>query len=798
MGAVTPAPPPHTAVRPSAPLELARWPLACAIFAALAAALFAPVLLDGRTLAPGDATLYYYPHYVARHWLWTPALYSGYPVFADPQAMTWYPPAMLLGAIPGSWNLFVVLAYAVAGGSMFCFVLRLTGSRSAGAASGVVYAGSGFAVAHLEHTSILHTYAWAPLVLWSLEELRRSPSSRWLALGAVATALAALAGHPQVFAYLGLVALGYALLPAPQQGGGWPDRMRPIAALVLGVGMASVLFVPMLALAGESVRSAGAPGRAFDVSLAPHQLPQLLFPFLYGGQAHVVGLGPGTYTGGDSWIESTGFVGLVPLALAGLAIWLRPRRAEVRFFAVATLLALAVCVGDALPFAKLLALLPGLDRFRVPARLLFVTTLSLSVLAGIGLQALWALPRPQRSRTLRRAVLILGGVGAIAWLGAATTSDRAGGIRASPLLLLQVGSAALAAALLFLACRYARPAVRMAFVAGLALELASVAAFAPWRDSPKASEAFAFPETLRGVHDDLARSRQRSVTLSAFGPLETAPPNRNQIWEIPSVIGYGPLPLARYADLLRLAPAGHLGRADELARVLGPNDRSLDLLATRYLLVPGVTRPGARPDLFQPTRALVERSGRWRLHAVHRGVSVYENLHALPRAWIAGELRAVGSDEVVDAIRRGRLRDGTRFDPTRTALVEEEAQPLSCPAPCGNAEIVSLVDTQMVVRTRARSGAMLVLSDVAYPGWQALVDGEPAPIVRTDFVLRGVRVPAGEHRVALSFRPRSLLLGVGLSVLCAVSLALWCSRAARRHAAASGAVSPPPPSRSTP
>lgn len=781
---MTPAPSPYTAVRSRAPHELARWLLACAIFAALAATLFAPVLLDGRTLAPGDATLYYYPHYVARHWLWTPALYSGYPVFADPQAMTWYPPAMLLGAIPGSWNGFVVLAYAVAGGSMFCFVRRLTGSPSAGAASAVVYAGSGFAVAHLEHTSILHTYAWAPVVLWSLEELRRSPSSRWLALGAVATALAALAGHPQVFAYLGLVALGYALLPALQDGGGWSARMRPIAPLVLGVGMASVLFVPMLALAGESVRSAGAPGRAFDVSLAPHQLPQLFFPFLYGGQARAVGLGPGTYTGGDSWIESTGFVGLVPLALAGLAVWLRPRRTEVRFFAVATLLALAVCLGDALPLAKLLARLPGLDRFRIPARLLFVTTLSLSVLAGIGLQALWALPRPQRSRTLRRTVLILGGVGAIAWLGAATTSEGSG-IRASLLVLVQVGGAALAVALLFLACRHARGAVRVAFIAGLALELASVAAFAPWRDSPSADETFAFPELLRGVHDDLARSRQRSVTLSAFGPLETAPPNRNQIWGIPSVVGYGPLPLARYADLLRLAPAGHLGRADELARVLGPNDRSLDLLAARYLLVPGVTRPGARPDLFQPTRELVERSGRWRLHAVCRGVSVYENLRVLPRAWIAGELRAAGPDEVVDAIRRGRLRDGTRFDPIRTALVEEAASRVSCSAPCGSAEILSLADTQIVVRTRARSAAMLVLSDVAYPGWQALVDGEPAPIVRTDFVLRGVPIPAGEHRVALSFRPMSLVLGVALSVLCAVSLALWCIRAARRRAAPS-------------
>ena len=52
--------------------------------------------------------------------------------------------------------------------------------------------------------------------------------------------------------------------------------------------------------------------------------------------------------------------------------------------------------------------------------------------------------------------------------------------------------------------------------------------------------------------------------------------------------------------------------------------------------------------------------------------------------------------------------------------------------------------------------SLLVLTDVHYPGWKATVDGEPAQIERVDYLLRGVRVPAGSHRVEFSYEPLEL------------------------------------------
>jgi uncharacterized membrane protein YfhO len=65
-----------------------------------------------------------------------------------------------------------------------------------------------------------------------------------------------------------------------------------------------------------------------------------------------------------------------------------------------------------------------------------------------------------------------------------------------------------------------------------------------------------------------------------------------------------------------------------------------------------------------------------------------------------------------------------------------------------------------VVQERA---GLLVLTDPYYPGWQAAIDGQAAPIHRVNHDLRGVFVPAGTHTVVFSYRPLSVLIGAILA-----------------------------------
>jgi len=57
------------------------------------------------------------------------------------------------------------------------------------------------------------------------------------------------------------------------------------------------------------------------------------------------------------------------------------------------------------------------------------------------------------------------------------------------------------------------------------------------------------------------------------------------------------------------------------------------------------------------------------------------------------------------------------------------------------------------VRVRASGPGLLVLSEVAYPGWRVRVDGAPAELRTPAGVLRGVLLPAGGHTVEFSYTP---------------------------------------------
>jgi uncharacterized membrane protein YfhO len=80
--------------------------------------------------------------------------------------------------------------------------------------------------------------------------------------------------------------------------------------------------------------------------------------------------------------------------------------------------------------------------------------------------------------------------------------------------------------------------------------------------------------------------------------------------------------------------------------------------------------------------------------------------------------------------------------------------------------VLQVDDTRVRLRVQSAAAAFLVLSDVHYPGWTATVDGVPTHIYRTNYILRGIQVPAGDHSVVFTFRPLSVYLGWAISALC--------------------------------
>ena len=84
-----------------------------AFYGVLYTLFFSPVVFSNELLAPGDGYVYYLPNFFSKGFLWEPLIFSGFPVAADPQAMTWYPVAAFFSMIH-SWNAFVIMAYVLA------------------------------------------------------------------------------------------------------------------------------------------------------------------------------------------------------------------------------------------------------------------------------------------------------------------------------------------------------------------------------------------------------------------------------------------------------------------------------------------------------------------------------------------------------------------------------------------------------------------------------------------------------------------------------------------------------------
>lgn len=159
-------------------------------------------------------------------------------------------------------------------------------------------------------------------------------------------------------------------------------------------------------------------------------------------------------------------------------------------------------------------------------------------------------------------------------------------------------------------------------------------------------------------------------------------------------------------------------------------------------------------------------------------VKIYAFRDALPRAY--GVCAAVHAPDAAAAF--ARLSD-PGFDPAQ-AVVLEGAGPegVSLGPPC-SVEIrwERFAPEERILEARFPRAGWLVLMEAFAPGWRAFVDGRPVPVLPANGLFQAVAVPEGIHTVRWVYRPDSLGLGGGITLLSGLFLIV---RAAARRAAA--------------
>ncbi len=707
--------------------------------------LWSPDPADRAVLVEGDFTSQYYPLqlFAARELAagrlptWNPYLNAGQPALADIQTGAFYPLNLLPNLVLSLFDLpyglgmltaQVIIHFSLASLFTYLFVRRLArragarprAARFAAAVSALTFSYAGYLTSFpVQQLTILETSVWLPCVLLFLDRAYHTdhPGPQ-VVLAGVSLACALLAGHPQTALYLvyATVAYGFFLM-AGRQGERWASRALPLAlTMLLGFGIAAVQLVPTFAFISRSTRSDltyDATASGFSLIEASH----LLYPGYFGG--------------------SPQYVGILPLVLAAASVFVvRARRQVIFWLAVAALSFVLAFGGNTFLYSFLYLAAPGFGSVRNQERVIYLFSFAVSVAAGYGaLVLVHPLQRALRTRFQRFArglgwvTVAALGFTALLYFGylQGLQQDVAfaafeGVLRHQVLLLLMVGGALL----LFSLRRQGQPRQRwrVALTLGLiALNLFTI----NWQfNLATPSPGGPFPQT--GLVAFL-QQQPGIFRISSTGYLPGGS-SAGAVYGIEDITANTPLRLSAFQQF-----------QDRVWTL-----RQLQLLNVHYV----VDTRDLDPSELEP----VYEEG---------GVKVYRLLDPFPRAWIVHDAVALDDEETL------RLLNTGEFDPRVSAIVSADIGGPALDAGgqgVGSAQIIESRPGRLLLEVSSNTDGLLVVSQPFYPGWRAEMDGTRVEIYRVNYLLQGIPVPKGTHRVELTFH---LSLWPGLVSLMALA-----------------------------
>jgi hypothetical protein len=724
-----------------------------------------------------DVDLYFYPLYEATYRrmaagvlpTWNPYQLCGIPWLATLQAGAFYPLHALYLALPLHVGLAAshAIHLPLAALGMMAFARRAGMSLPAALLCALLFTTRGMLALSLASPNYVEAVAWLPLGALGVWWLAEGHTPAGMALLATSAAMSLLAGYPQPTTYMlyvwaSLLVAALIANPAPR----WAVGGAAFAgALVIGACAAAAQLLPAVELVSD--------GAHRNIS------PEAMSPF---------GISPAAAILASSVIAGSAFSwGITALTLAAAAPLHRRARALAVWALVMTAVTVLFSMGDRTPLVHVYRALPLLGSFRFPDRLLGMTDFVLAIAAAVGLDAILRQSTDVRGRRTPALVALAAVLGLMALSYFWGASGAAGGIA------IVAGLATFS--LLLRSALWDND--RVAEVAGAMLLLVAAAEIllAPWRllvaYTPRTVERYG---ALTADYRALTARAGTDRAWLASGIANLQPEHALKLatrYGVRTIDDYEPLAPRRQAEYFTFFGEGTLEYhrppwlfAGEVGSLTPPpgieppatRRRLLDLAAVRFVVIPSGARV-ARPDLD----AFVRDAGLEPRPFDSTALTLLENPHALPRAFVVYRTRPAPDPATLLA-----AIAAAEFDPLASSYVEAADAVDSAPdAPERGTPARVVVDDEQVVEVEATLShpGLVVLADAHYPGWRATIDGAPARIVATNHLFRGVPAPAGTHRIRFEYRPRSVVAGIGISVVGWLGIA-GLALAARRRATA--------------
>jgi hypothetical protein len=691
---------------------------------------------------PSDVVVQFVPWNAALRWsiahgqwpLWNPFELSGNVLAAAAQSAPFHP-VTLLGLLlpaPDALGFMAAMTYFLAALGMFLFLRDLEHRELSSLFGAAGWALSTYVVA-FTLTSHGNAVALLPLVMLGARRVSRRPGFRSTALLAGALILITLCGHPETSLHVVVLACAYVLFSTRKHLG--RVVLSGLAAGVIALLVTAFFLLPMidaLPQTREYAHRRSAPAESASWTVVAHLLRNNIVPFAEGT--------PGEEEPQQDAVQhrsmATAYAGAMLFAPALFAL-LRGRSREKWFFAAIALFGF-LAGAEAPIVSDVLARLP-IFNLAINARMISFAAFGVCVLAAIGVEVS-TIERERLAWCFLGTGIATGMLITLVALRSTLTPDfvRANAIReVVPLLLAFV---------LLRGLRARRAA--MAGLLGLLLlqRVAEIGGFIP------AIDRRAFFPPIAGF-DRLPRGGE-PYRIVGQGPLFA--PDVAAMYGLEDVRGYQAMTFARLAEtfpLWSIPQPVWSNRVDDLTAPM------LSLMNVRYAL--------ALPDSMVPPA--------WKLIGRYPGYQLLENSRALPRAFVPRVVHT-GLNNVIRDMR-------ACSDFGAEAWIELPGPTMEVANGAGSVRMRS-DGSRLFLHASMQSPGWIVVSETAWKGWRASMDGTPLKLHFADRAFLGMYVPAGEHDVALSYRPKGVTTGAVVSLAGVIVLAIVAFARRRRFPAA--------------
>lgn len=656
--------------------------------------------------------------------LWDPDTYSGHVFAGEMQTGAFYPLYLPLALFrlnrfgllaPSLYHAMYAVSHFLGAWFMYRLVRELELGVFPGILAGICFSLGGVLGRLPEWPHLLNSGIWLPLIFLFLLRSMKAPDT-WRAVmhasaAGLSLGMSILAGGLHM-AVMQTVVIVTAVTFRSFQTKAWRR-----SALIIGMtglvafAAGAVQLLPSMEYSHQALRylsgtsvaaSERIPYRYLSDRLYAHGIFNLLFAV------------PRSEVGFGETINP--YLGVFPLLLAGIGIWKKWRCPWVPYLTALAVAAFAYALGPAsLLHGILYALTPYLWLAHEADRFVYLADFALATLAAYGLHALFHLPASEW-HALRRI---------LRWVcGAAVAALAVPMVYPQPVLNPWVSLSLWFIILSWLLFRsvaggWTGTGARVLIVAFILFDLS----------------AFDFSEADRGEMS--ARGQNEMERLVSGAGAARFLKSQPGLFRVQVAGNHAP----NLGDAFAVQATG--GSGVTLATAYSQFNGHTDLLNVRYIV-----RPAGTPDA-----GAVYADVAWK---------IYANPLAYPRGWLVHE--TIVEPNPFELARR---LDLPATDAHQVALLPAGLDVALDQAAAAAGEQVHFDNyedngIQLTVQTTGR--ALLVLSELYYPGWTATVNGQPARIWKVDGALRGVVVPRGESRVSLRFRPVSFYIGGPLTV----------------------------------